>query len=408
MQRRINIKRLSQRLIDINKIGQLIGGGVSRPALSNEDKKARDLLVHWAKELGLTIHIDQIGNIFCVWKGKSDRIIGTGSHLDTVPTGGYYDGALGVTAGLEVIETLKEQNYEPFHTLVLANFTNEEGTRFTPDMMGSLAYSNPELLPGLLISKAADDQAPVLEELTRTGYLGSLKCGAWSIEKFVELHIEQGPILENEQIDIGVVEGVQAIHWKRLTIKGSPAHAGTTPIAMRRDAYHAMSCLSVQARELCESVKGLLITIGSIQVFPNVINVIPEKVIATIDLRHPHDAVAEKSLAALSEFIKMDKSFNGLSAVWESLVDIEAVKFDPGIVNAIKRSCDDLGYTSRKMISGAGHDAQLLSSRYPSAMIFIPSKNGISHAVNEYSSPEQIEMGANVLLNTLVSLDAVN
>ena len=272
-------------------------------------------------------------------------------------------------------------------------------------MMGSLAYSNPDLLANLLISKASDDQSTVLEALSKTGYLGSLTCGAWSFEKFIELHIEQGPILENEKIDIGVVEGVQAIHWKRLSIKGKSAHAGTTPIAMRRDAYHALSCLSRHARELCESVKGLLITIGSVQVFPNVINVIPEKVIATIDLRHTDDEVAEKSLAGLSEFIKMDKSFRGLSTEWESLVDIAAVKFDPGIVNAIKRSCDNLGYSSRKMISGAGHDAQLLSSQYPSAMIFIPSKDGISHAVDEYSSPEQIEMGANVLLNTFVSLD---
>ena len=406
MTHRINIHRLTQRLEDINQLGQLMGGGVSRPALSNEDKKARDLLVSWAKILGLTTHVDQIGNIFCVWKGKSDRIIGTGSHLDTVPTGGYYDGALGVLAGLEVIETLTEQHYQPNHTIVLANFTNEEGTRFTPDMMGSLAFSKPDLLPDLLMASAVDNGSTVLEELTRIGYLGNMKCGAWSFEKFVELHIEQGPVLENEAIDIGVVHGVQAIHWKRLTIKGKSAHAGTTPIGMRKDAFYAMGGLSTHVRELCKSIPGLLITIGSIQIFPNVINVVPEKVIATIDLRHPEDALADQSLAALTEFIHNDESFRGLTTEWESLVDIGAVEFNSDIINAITKSCQDLGYSNRKMISGAGHDAQLLSSRFPSAMIFIPSRNGISHAIDEFSSTEHIEKGANVLLNTIVDLDA--
>ncbi len=401
----INSNRLTQRLKELNKIGRLEGGGVSRPSLSNEDKKARDLLMQWTKELDLTVQVDQIGNMFCQWKGKTDKIIGVGSHLDTVPTGGDYDGALGVVAGLEVIQTLKEQHYQPNHTMVLANFTNEEGTRFTPDMMGSLASARPETLPELLKAISADDHKIVSEELNRIGYAGNVPCGSINFERFIELHIEQGPILENENIDIGIVEGVQAIQWRRLTIVGKSSHAGTTPIALRKDSFYAMSCLTNYARKLCESQNGLLITIGSIEIHPNVINVVPKKVIATIDLRHPDNSVAYQAMESLETFAKQDKSFNGLTSQWESLVDIKSIKFDQQVISSIKKSCDSLGYSNRPMISGAGHDAQLLSSRYASGMIFIPSRNGVSHAVDEFSSETQIEKGANVLLNTVVELD---
>jgi len=401
----IDSKRLSRRLQELNKIGKLAGGGVSRPSLSDEDKKARDLLVQWAKELNLITRIDQIGNIFCQWKGKTDRIIGTGSHLDTVPTGGYFDGALGVVAGLEVIETLKERNYQPDHSIVLANFTNEEGTRFTPDMMGSLACARPELLQELLNSVAVDDHHTVLHELNRIGYAGSLPCGSVHFEKFIELHIEQGPVLENEKLDIGIVEGVQNIQWRKLTIVGKSAHAGTTPIALRSDSFYAMSCLATYARNLCESEKGLLVTVGSLEVHPNVINVVPKRIIATIDLRHPDNTIAYRAMEALENFTKQDNSFRGLSHQWQTLVDIKSIKFDQTIINAIKKSCEKNSFTHRPMISGAGHDAQLLSSRYASGMIFIPSKDGVSHAIEEFSSEEQIERGANVLLDTILDLD---
>ncbi len=401
----INVQRLSQRLGEVNKFGSLNGGGVSRPSLSTEDKYARDWFSQQMKSLGLEVQVDEIGNMFGIWKGKTEAIIGTGSHLDTVPTGGHYDGALGVIAGLEVFTTLKENNYQPEHTLVLSNFTNEEGTRFTPDMMGSLAYANPHLIENLLASKANDDGKSVREELQRIGYEGKMKCGVRSFERFIELHIEQGPILESENIDIGVVEGVQAIHWKRITIIGRSAHAGTTPIELRKDTFYAMSCLTAHARELCFEEPGLLITMGSLQIFPNVTNVVPKKVIATIDLRHRTDAIAEKALRAIVAFTSNHPSFKGLSVQWDDLVDINAVKFDKTIVAAIETSCKDLGYSFRRMISGAGHDAQLLSSKYPSAMIFIPSRDGVSHAVDEFSSDAQIEKGANVLLRTVVALD---
>jgi beta-ureidopropionase / N-carbamoyl-L-amino-acid hydrolase len=401
----INATRLTQRLKELNKIGALPGGGVSRPSLSDEDKKARDLLIKFAKELDLTIQIDQIGNIFCTWKGKTDKILGTGSHLDTVPTGGDYDGALGVMAGLEVIQTLKESGYQPNHSIVLANFTNEEGTRFNPDMMGSLAFSQPHRVPELLKSKALDNQQTVSDELVRIGYAGTLPCGSVNFERFVELHIEQGPILEKENIDIGIVEGVQSIQWRRLTITGRSAHAGTTPIADRKDAFHAMSSLALYARTLCDSENGLLITIGSLAISPNVTNVVPKRVIATIDLRHPDHAIAYRAMNDLVAFTNNDKAFAGLTSQWDVLVDIQSIQFDKRVTSAIKKCSDALGYKNIPMISGAGHDAQLLSSKHASAMIFIPSRNGVSHAVDEFRSEEQREKGANALLYTLAELD---
>ncbi len=404
---RINIQRLSAFLRDVNQFGALPGGGVSRPSLSDEDRKARDWFASRVTALGLELHVDEMGNMFGVWRGRTNKMIGTGSHLDTVPTGGLYDGALGVMAGLEVLSSLKEKKYQPNHTLVLANFTNEEGTRFTPDMMGSLGYANPKLIPELHKSLAHDDGRSVGEELKRIGYLGSMPCGSLAFDGFVELHIEQGPILEKANQDIGVVEAVQSIHWKRITIEGRSAHAGTTPVEYRRDSFYAMSCLSAHARELCIKENGLMITIGTMQLVPNVINVVPKKVIATLDLRHPDDGVAKKALEEIHAFTNQHPSFSGLHTSWEDLVDINAIKFDQGVVAAIEKSCVSLGLTSRRMISGAGHDAQLLSSKYPSAMIFIPSKNGVSHAIDEFSSEDQIEKGANVLLQTLLELDSL-
>lgn len=404
---RINIQRLSAFLRDVNLFGALPGGGVSRPALSDEDRKARDWFASRVTAMGLELQVDEMGNMFGVWRGRTNQIIGTGSHLDTVPTGGLYDGALGVMAGLEVLLSLKEKDYQPNHTMVLANFTNEEGTRFTPDMMGSLGYANPQLIPELYKSIAHDNGQSVRDELKRIGYLGSMRCGSLAFDRFVELHIEQGPILEQANQDIGVVEAVQSIHWKRITIEGRSAHAGTTPVEYRRDSFYAMSCLSAYARELCIKENGLMITIGTMQLVPNVINVVPKKVIATLDLRHPNDGVAKNALDQIYDFTSRHNSFNGLQTSWEDLVDIHAIKFDSRVVDAIEKSCISLGLTSRRMISGAGHDAQLLSSKYPSAMIFIPSKNGVSHAIDEFSSEDQIEKGANVLLQTLLELDSL-
>jgi len=389
------------------QIGALPEGGVKRLTLTPEDKSARDLLTTWMKELGLTIQVDEMGNMFGILAGKNpNRWIGAGSHLDSVPTGGKYDGPLGVLAALEAAETIIENNIQLNHSLVIANYTNEEGVRFFPDMMGSLAHANPDKVSTLWQSS---DTAgiTVKEALHKIDYLGSEKCGSIPYDFFVELHIEQGPILEDGNNDIGVVKNVQAIHWCRLTIEGKSGHAGTTPIHARKDALHALGRLSSYARQLCYELEHQLITIGSVEVFPNAINVIPEKVIAALDIRSPYDENISKALIKLEEFMSTDDSFASLSVETETLVNIPAVEFNPQVTKAIEESCHALGLSYQAMHSGAGHDAQILARRYPAAMIFIPSKDGISHAVDEYSSPEQIEKGANVLLYTLLKLDQV-
>lgn len=402
---RINAQRLQTRLAEMARYGALPSGGVKRLTLTNDDKDARDLLQKWMTDLGLEVHVDEIGNMFGILRGKkTEQYIGTGSHLDSVPTGGKYDGPLGVLAALEVAETVIENKIQLNHSLVVANYTNEEGVRFFPDMMGSLAHVNPNKVNEYLAAK--DEKGiTVKEAATGIGYNGKMTCGTIGYDAFVELHIEQGPILEQHGVDIGVVKGVQAIHWIKLIIKGKSGHAGTTPIAARKDTFYAFSRLSNYARQLCSEIPGQLITIGSIEISPNAINVIPERVMATLDIRNPSDKHLAKAIQKLNEFIAKEDSFQNLKVSQEVLVDVPAVTFDSRVTSSISKSCQSLGYSEMEMFSGAGHDAQILATRYPAAMIFIPSKDGISHAVDEYSSPEQIEKGANVLLQSILQLD---
>ncbi len=402
---RINSDRINHRLTEMAKIGGLPSGGVKRLTLTEEDRQARDLFAKWMQELGLEVVVDEIGNMFGMLKGKiADQYIGIGSHLDSVPTGGKFDGPLGVVAALEVAQTLIEHKIQLGHSLVVANYTNEEGVRFFPDMMGSLAHANPQEVNNYLQSTDHDGLS-VQNALRQIGYDGNLKCGSIVYKHFIELHIEQGPILEEKQIDIGVVQGVQAIHWMKLTIEGKSGHAGTTPIYARKDALYALSRLSSYARDISGEINDQLVTIGSVEVFPNAINVIPQKVIATLDVRNKNDGRLSEALSKIDEFISSDSAFAHLKVSKEVLVNVPAVSFDRKVTEAISSSCNELGYSHLAMHSGAGHDAQILATRYSAAMIFIPSKNGISHAVDEYSAPDQIEKGANVLLQTVLSLD---
>ncbi|MCB0493667.1 MAG: M20 family metallo-hydrolase [Cyclobacteriaceae bacterium] len=405
MNPKINSTRLNKRIEEMAQFGALTSGGVKRLTLAPEDKAARDLFRQWMEELGLEIAIDEIGNMFGILKGKNeDQCIGIGSHLDSVPTGGRYDGPVGVLGALEVTQTLIENNIKLNSTLVVANYTNEEGVRFFPDMMGSLAHANPNEVSNYL--KTEDKNGITVDNaLKEIGYKGKMKCGTINYNHFIEIHIEQGPILEEKKIDIGIVQGVQAIHWLKLTLLGKSAHAGTTPLSARKDTFYALSKLSCFARELCNEIDNQLITIGSIDVKPNAINVVPEEVVATLDMRNLSDANLQQAKNQLEKFMATDDSFSHITVQKEILVNVPAVTFNKEVVDAIDKSCKQLDYSSYKMHSGAGHDAQILATRYPAAMIFIPSKNGVSHAVDEYSSPEQIEKGANVLLHTVLHLD---
>lgn len=403
----INSHRLNERIQQMAQIGGLSNGGVKRLTLTNEDKAARDLFASWVQSLGMKMVTDEIGNMFGILEGEDKkRFIGIGSHLDSVPTGGKYDGPLGVLGALEVAETIIENNIKLKHSLVIANYTNEEGVRFFPDMMGSLAHANPEKVKDYHQSQDKDG-ITVLDALKKIGYYGNTKCGSIPYDYFIEVHIEQGPILESNQSDIGVVKGVQAIYWTKLTIEGKSAHAGTTPIAARKDTLYALGRLSNYARQLCSEIDNQLITIGSVEVFPNVINVVPEKVVATLDVRNPSDEHLSKALLKLEEFMATDESFLNLRVHSEKLVHVPAVAFHQDVTNAITESCTRLGLKYLTMHSGAGHDAQILATRYPAAMIFIPSKDGISHAVDEYSTPEQITNGVNVLLHTILQINQV-
>lgn len=405
MKYKINSARLNKRIEEMAQFGALSSGGVKRLTLTPEDKAARDLFKRWMEELGLEIAIDEIGNTFGILKGKNaDQYIGIGSHLDSVPTGGRYDGPVGALGALEVVQTLIENNVKLNNTLVVANYTNEEGVRFFPDMMGSLAHVHTEEVNSYLNVKDKSG-VTVGEALKKIGYNGNMKCGAIHYNHFIEIHIEQGPLLEEKHIDIGVVQGVQAIHWLRLILKGKSAHAGTTPLSARKDAFYALSKLSCFARELCFEIDNQLITIGSIEVKPNAINVVPEEVVATLDMRNLNDANLQLAIEQIENFMATDESFAHIKVDKEVLVNVPAVSFSESVVDAISESCKHLGYSSLAMYSGAGHDAQILATQFPAAMIFIPSKNGISHAVDEYSSPEQIEKGANVLLHTVLHLD---
>jgi len=404
----MNGKRLLNNLKKYAEIGGLPSGGVHRLTLSKEDKLARDLLKKQMKEAGLNVKVDQLGNMFGIRPGTSQGApaVMIGSHLDTVGNGGKFDGSLGVLAALEVIDTLNEQNVNTKRPIILANFTNEEGARFTPDMMGSLVFSGKYPLESALKSKPINGENTTLEnELVDIGYKGDLEIGALNVGAFLELHIEQGPILEAESIDIGVVTGVQGISWIEFIFEGAANHAGTTPMHLRKDAgmaagellYHIKQIL----KEAGENQRG---TVGIIETQPNLINVIPSKARITCDLRNSDNAVLQKTEDAIKKAAQQIAQEAQLKLNIHQLVRFEPVNFDKKVVDVVEKSAKENGYSTKKMISGAGHDAQMMAAICPSAMIFIQSKDGISHDPKEFSSDEAILRGSTTLYRSCLYL----
>ena len=402
----VNSNRLLDRIFRMNTIGALPGGGNCRLALSDEDKAARDLLVEWMKKERLEIKIDELGNTYGIRPGNSALpALAIGSHLDTVSTGGNYDGTYGVLAGLEVISVLNESKITTERPVVLINFTNEEGARFAPDMMGSLVVSKPHLLDEIWKSVALDnDKASIKSELQRIGYLGTVPCGSIPVEYYLELHIEQGPILENEQINIGCVEKVQGIYWTEYILRGQAAHAGTTPLVNRKDPGLLASRLNVFLRQLAEETPRQLGTIGLMEFYPNVINVVPERVRLITDLRNPDHALLQSAQKKLDAFLTEEASRGGIGVERSERVRLAPVDFSMEVVERIKSASDQLGLSSKRMVSGAGHDAQMMAAFANAAMIFVPSVGGISHNVKEYTAPKDLTNGANVLLQTALAL----
>ena len=403
---RINGDRLLQRIEELATVGSIEGGGSCRLALTDEDRAGRDLVVTWMHDLGLEVSVDGIGNVVAVRPGRVDSSpTMTGSHIDTVRTGGRYDGNLGVLAGLEVVETLEENDLETEHPLAVAFFTDEEGSRFPPDMLGSLVY-----VGGLGLEEALDvqgiDGAVVGQELDRIGYRGTAPCPGPAPRAFVELHIEQGPVLEAAETTIGAVTGVQGISWTEFTIDGQSNHAGTTPMHLRHDAGYAAAAITTHVRSIALSMgDGQVATVGRLDLHPDLVNVVAGSASLTVDLRNTDETLlvtAEENLAA---FVADLAAKEGVSINGRQLVRFEPVDFDPRVIDTVSRIADELGHSVQTIPSGAGHDAQMMARVCPTGMIFVPSRGGISHNPAEHTDPADLIAGCDVLLQTMLALD---
>lgn len=402
---RINGARLLEEIERLGQIGAQPDGACRRLALTDEDKAGRDLVISQMRALGLEVTIDRIGNIFGVRRGVEELPpIMTGSHIDTVATGGKLDGCYGVLAGLEAVRTLNDADRMTRRPICVAVFTNEEGVRFQPDMMGSLVHAG-----GLSLNEALDSTdasgARLGDELARIGYAGAAEVGSIRPAAFVELHIEQGPVLDREGEVLGAVADLQGISWQEVTIGGVSNHAGTTPMAMRRDAGVAAAKIVCFVHELAWRMGGSQVgTVGAIRLSPNLINVIPREAVLTIDLRNTDEARLQSAEAEVQGFMAAMRRSGDLQISTRRLARFEPVVFDPDIVATIQDVCAALGHPARRMTSGAGHDAQMMARICPTAMIFTPSIGGISHNPREATAPEHLEIGANALLHTMLRL----
>lgn len=403
----INSKRLLKNLEDLGNKGITEKNERSRVAASDEDKEGRDFVVSLLEDAGLEVVVDRIGNIFGIWKTEENKDLAplmVGSHIDSVINAGKYDGCYGVLSGIEVINVLKENGFEPKRPIMVGAFTNEEGIRYQPDMMGSLVYAGGLGLEEVLQTKGVDGTI-LGEELKRIGYEGTVDPGFVTPHAYLELHVEQGPILDAEGIAVGAVENLQGISWQEVTIKGEANHAGTTPTNMRHDAGLAAAKTNVYLRERCLQSGGTTVaTVGSIEFEPNAINVIPSEVKFTIDLRDPNNDTLKDEERRLKEFLENLAKEDEVEISTEQLVRFDPVQFDKDIANTIEKSAEARGLTHRKMTSGAGHDAQMIARIAKTAMIFVPSIGGISHNPNELTNDEDLIAGANVLLDVVKEL----
>lgn len=400
----VNQQRLWDSLMQMGEIGGTEKGGVCRLALTDLDKQGRDLFVRWCEEAGCSIRIDRMGNIFARRAGKDDSLppVVMGSHLDTQPTGGKFDGIYGVLSGLEVIRSLNDLGIETRAPIEASVWTNEEGSRFPPAMVASGVFAGVfDLEYGL--SRADLDGKTMGEELERIGYAGSEEVGGRPFKAFFEAHIEQGPILEDEDKQIGVVTDAQGQRWYEITLTGQESHAGPTPMTRRRDAL-------VGAARLIETVNRIGLdnppnacaTVGLLQVFPNSRNVIPGQVFFTVDFRHPDADVLSKMDQELREIADRVSGELGLEMKFEQIWYSPPVPFDTACVSSVRQAAEAFGYSHRDIVSGAGHDACYISRVAPTSMVFVPCENGISHNEAENAKAEDLAAGCNVLLQAVL------
>ena len=401
---RINGERLWASLMELAQIGATPKGGVCRLTLTDLDKQGRDLVTRWAREAGMSVTIDKIGNGFMRRPGRNNSLppIMTGSHIDTQPTGGKFDGNYGVLAGIEVVRTLNDLGIETEAPIEVAFWTNEEGSRFVPVMMGSGVFAKAFTLEHAYAARDTDGKS-VHDELKRIGYIGSEEPGQHPIGAYFETHIEQGPVLEDNDITIGVVQGVLGIRWFDCTVTGVEAHAGPTPMALRRDAMQVAAPImqEVVATALRHAPHGRG-TVGMVQVHPNSRNVIPGRVKFSIDLRNSTDAVVDQMADEVKAFAARLSQQSGLSVKIELVSSYSAIGFHADCIDAVARAAQQLGYSNMPVVSGAGHDAVYMAKLAPSGMIFIPCKDGISHNEIEDAKAEHITAGCNVLLHAML------
>jgi len=409
---RVSGERLWASLCDTARFGAIPGTarGMCRLTLSDEDIAVRTWFVAACQDIGMTVTSDRIGTLFARREGSEPGLppIAIGSHLDTQPTGGRFDGILGVLAGLEVARTLHDAGVVTRHPIEVIDWTNEEGARFAPAMVASGVFAGEFSLDYALAAKDRDG-VTLGEALARSGFAGEQDVGAHPLAAHFELHIEQGPVLENERLEIGVVSGVQGIRWYDVVVKGQTCHAGTTPMALRRDALHGAARLAIMVDDIGRSDPGAsLSTIGLFQAWPGSRNTAPGEVRLTVDLRHPAVVGLDRMEAALRDSVAALEADLGvtiaLSPVWSS----PPVVFDPGVLGAITAATQRLGYSHRTMLSGAGHDSVYTARVAPTGMIFVPCEGGLSHNVAENITPAEAEHGANVLLQAVLDYDRSN
>ena len=401
---RVNGRRLKKSLEAMARIGATPGGGVSRLALSDEDREARSLFIQWLQEIDLEITIDEVGNIFGKRPGERTGLapVMSGSHIDSQPMGGRFDGILGVMGMLEVLRTLQENRMETRRPLVIADWTNEEGSRFPPAMMGSGVWAG--ILDREWVCARPDSGGKTVgEELERIGFKGVSPCRKWPVHAYFELHIEQGPVLERERRVLGSPEGIVGILWADAYVQGKANQVGPTPMEGRNDALCTAAEMILRVNELPAKMGGNLVaTVGEIQNYPNSRNIIPEKVRFTLDARSWDDDLVQRAWEELKRDFQKVSRRRGCPVRMEEIWRVEHAPFAPRLVQMVRETGSRLGLDPFPLVSGAGHDASYMNRVSPTAMIFVPSIGGRSHAEAERTSWEDCEAGANVLLQCVL------
>ena len=401
----INGERLWDTLMEMAKIGATEKGGCCRLALTDLDKQGRDLFVQWCEQAGCTIKIDKMGNIFARREGTDSSLpaVLTGSHLDTQPTGGRFDGVYGVLTGLEVIRCLNDMDIQTLHSIEACVWTNEEGSRFAPAMVSSGVFGGVfDLDYGL--NRADPDGLTMGQELQRIGYAGEEEVGGRDVHAYFEAHIEQGPILEVEDKTIGIVTDAQGQRWYEVTLTGVESHAGPTPMSQRKDALLGAAKIVQLVNQVgLDHAPLACATVGMLDVYPNSRNVIPGRVAFTIDFRHPDNAVLGKMDRLMRAGVDQIISDIGLECELEQIFYYAPIAFDKSCIEAVRIGTEAHGYSSRDIVSGAGHDACYLAGVAPTSMVFIPCIDGISHNEIEDVKPEWITAGANVVLSAMLN-----